>query len=120
MIGGVRSRDSGGVIFDSRSGKDLAPARWVQNVHLVGCTGKTTNLAGTPEAPERRERRISPIDGPFFLVLGELGVDEVHRDSLDTELWNIREAGERTGGIVVICGTCIARICSANRFVKGR
>ncbi len=49
----MRSRDSGGVIFDSRSSKELAPARRVQRIHLVGRTGKTADLVGTPEAPKR-------------------------------------------------------------------
>jgi len=46
--------------------------------------------------------------------------DEIHRDGLDAELRNIRETGERTGSVVVVCGAGIPRICSSDKSMEGR
>jgi len=52
-----------------------------------------------------------------LFVIGKLGVDDIHRYGLHAELRNIREADERSGGVVIVCGS---RICFADEFVKSR
>lgn len=79
----------GRIVFDSRGGKDLAPARGVECVHFVGRAGQGADLAGAPEAPERSKGGGSPPSEPFLLILKALGIDEIHGDDLDAELRHI-------------------------------
>lgn len=77
------------------------------------------DFTGAPEAPERFEGGGTPAGGPFLLVLGGLGVDEIYGDCLKADFLDIGEAGYRAGGVVIVRSAGIARIGSVEPFVKG-
>ena len=116
----MRGSEGGRVVLNSRGGEYLASAGGIKRVHFVGRAGQGADLAGAPEAPKRSEGGIPPTSGPFFLVLGGLGIDEVNGDGLNAKLLNIGEAGYGAGGVVVVRRVGIARIRSVDAFVESR
>ena len=89
------------VVSDGRGGEELAPARGVQHVHFVGRAGERAGLAGAPEAPDGVEGRSFPACGPC-IVFWAFRVSEVYGDELDAERLDVGEAGDGTGGVVVV------------------
>ena len=119
MVGGVRSGESGRIILDCCSTEGLAPARGVEHVQFIRRTGQGADLAGAPDAPEGLKGGGLPAGRPFLLILRELGIDEVHGDSLNAKFPDIGEAGEGTGSVFVIRGVGIARTSSIDKFIEG-
>ena len=115
-VGAVRRGDGGRIAFDSRGGENLAPAGGVERVHFVGRAGQGTDLAGAPEAPERSVGGCPPVGGPFLLVFGDLGMDEIYGDGLDADFLDVGEAGYGARGAIGSAG--ITRFGSIDAFVK--